>query len=198
MTKNAKSIVVGANGEVYVADVDAAVLAPPTDAATPLNTGTWTEVGFVSEGGVQVTPGQTITPIMAWQSAYPVRKIVTARSLELDFAMREFNLETIPFAFGGGSLTEPHKGQFRFVPPQPEETDPRAMVIQWRDQRSAGNLVHYRLYVPNGQVTTLSAFTVSRTAPAELPVKFELNFDGISNGGNAWSLFSDDNEIEGS
>src|SRR6266576_7111074 len=103
MANDASKIVVGANGSISVAAIGATA---PTNATTSLAVA-FEELGFVSENGVQVTPGQTVVPIMAWQSAYPVRKIVSQRTLELDFVLREFNVESIPFAFGGGTLSSP-------------------------------------------------------------------------------------------
>jgi hypothetical protein len=192
---DASRIVVGADGNVFVGTTSATA---PTDATTSLNPAPphdagptdWVQLGFVSENGVQVTPSQTVTPIMAWQSAYSVRRIITARGLELDFILREFNAESIPFAFGGGSLVEAVGEKFTYTPPTPSEIDERSMCVDWADGSRA-----YRLYVPLGQVTDLSQFTLSRTAPAELPVKFALNHSGS---GAPWTLFSDDTGLEGS
>lgn len=192
---DASRIVVAGNGTVYVAGTGATA---PTDATTTLSAVTphaasansYVELGFVSENGVQVSPSQSATPIMAWQSAFPVRKIIASRGLELDFVLREFNAESIPFAFGGGSLTEYAGEKWIYVPPDPEDTDPRTLVVDWADGTRK-----YRLYVPNGQVTDLAQFTLSRTAPAELPIKFELNHSGT---GSPWTLFSNDEGLEGS
>jgi len=192
---DADRIVVGANGTVFVAGIDAVA---PTDATTPISSvaphdagpNDYVELGFVSENGVQVTPSQVIAPIMAWQSAYPVRQIVTSRGLELDFVLREFNAESIPFAFGGGTLLEQVGEKFVYTPPEPQDLDRRTLVVDWQDGTR-----DYRLYIPNGQVTDLAQFTLSRTAPAELPIKFVLNHFGS---GAPWTLFSDDEGLEGS
>ena len=192
---DAGRIVVGANGTVYVSDTSATA---PTDATTSLSAvaphdagaGDWVELGFVSENGVQVIPSQVVQPIMAWQSAYPVRKIITSRGLELDFILREFNAESIPFAFGGGTIVEAVGEKFTYTPPAPQDTDPRSLVVDWADGTR-----DYRLYIPNGQVTDLAQFTLSRVAPAELPIKFDLNHFGS---GAPWTLFTDDLRLEGS
>lgn len=197
MANDAGKIVVGANGTIYVGATTATA---PTNATSALpqpaypnaqTSAQYVELGFVTENGVTVTPSQVSTPIMAWQSAFSVRQIITSRGLELDFVLREFNAISLPFAFGGGTLAEvADTGVFSYVPPEPEETDPRSLVVDWADGTR-----HYRLYVPNGQVTDLSGFSVSRTAPAELPVKFVLNHFGV---GAPWTLFSDDAGLEGS
>lgn len=179
MPNSASKVVVGANGTVSVAAVGTAA---PTNSTTALNA-LFKSLGFLSEDGVQVAPGQTINPIMAWQSAYAIRKIVASRTLELNFTLREFDLDTIPFAFGGGTLAW-SAGAATYTPPAPEVIDTRALVVDWLDGTR-----HYRLYVPNGQVTDLSAFTLNRGAPAELPIKFELNSDGVT---TPWTIFSDD------
>lgn len=182
MANDSDKIIVGANGTVYVA---VTTTAAPTGVRSAL-AGGFKAVGFVSENGVMVSPSQQITPIMAWQSAYPVRKIVTSRGLELDFVLREFNAETLPFAFGGGSITGSHSA-YTYTPPDPETLDVRSLIVDWQDGTK-----DFRLYVPNGQVTDLAAFTLSRTAPAELPIKFELNHSGV---GEPWTLFSNDNAL---
>lgn len=182
-TNNADKIIVGASGTIYVAPVGTAF---PVSADDTLAVG-WEAVGFVAEDGVTVTPTQTVTPIKAWQSPYPVRKIVTERTLELDFKMREFNDETLPFAFGGGQIVISGTDA-QYTPPGPEESDPRALIVEWHDGSK-----HFRLHVPNGQVTNLAAFTLSRTAPAELPVKYDVNYAGTDP--YPWTILSSDSMI---
>lgn len=179
MANTAGKIVVGANGTISVAPL---LTAAPTTSIIALNAA-FKPLGFISEDGVQVAPGQTINPIMAWQTPYPVRKIVAGRTLELSFTLREFDLDTLPFAFGGGTLVW-SAGNATYTPPAAEAIDARSLVVDWLDGAR-----HYRLYVPNGQVTDLSAFSLNRGAPAELPVKFELNSDGVS---TPWTILSDD------
>jgi hypothetical protein len=181
MANNANKIIVGANGTVFVGPTTATA---PTDATSGLSG--FTELGFVAETGVTITPSQTVTDIMAWQSLYTVRKIITARGLELTFTLREFNLESIPFAFGGGAMHD-SGGVVKYTPPAAGAIDNRSLVVDWQDGNN-----HFRLYVPTGMVTDLSGFTVSRTAPAELPVKFGLNYSGS---GDVWALFSDDSGL---
>jgi len=179
MTNAAGKVIVGANGTVYVAPVGTAA---PTTAAAALNVA-FKELGYLTENGVTVTPSQGQTPIMAWQTAYKIRTLVTERGLVLDFVLREFNVQSLPFAFGGGALAFAG-GEYKYTPPTPEQTDPRALVLDFLD-----GVKKYRLYVPNGQVEDLSGFSVSRSAPAELPVKFSLNYSGS---GDPWNIFTTD------
>lgn len=194
MANDSSRILVGGNGTIYTGPITCAA---PTSAVSALATAEpnvatstdYVEVGFVSESGVTVTPSQAVQPIMAWQSTYPVRKIITSRGLELEFKLREFNAASIPLAFGGGTMTDTGP-LWTYVPPGPEDLDVRSMIIDWQD-----GIKNYRLYVPNGQIMDLSGFSVSRTAPTELGVKFSLNHDGV---GDAWTLFSNDTGLVGS
>lgn len=179
MANAAGKIVVGASGTVYVAPVGTTA---PTNATTALNAA-FKELGYVSEDGVTVTPEQSFSPVMAWQTAYKVRTLVTARGLTLEFVLREFNLQSLPFAFGGGTLTFA-TGEYKYTPPSAEATDPRALVLEFLDGAKK-----YRLYVPNGQVEDLQGFSVSRGAPAQLPVKYTLNYSGV---GDPWNIFTTD------
>lgn len=185
MTLDASEVVVGANGRVLVAPADSAVF--PTTMAS-LDAG-WAEVGYVSEDGVTFTDGKEIEDIPAWQSFYPIRKIVATKSTMVEFVMRQWNEDTVALAFGGGAVTRAG-GVATYIPPAPGEIDERAMIVEWEDGEDT-----YRIVLPRGIVSGEVSANVTRTAAADLPVSFEVTPEGLPVEGdpetNPWYLLTD-------
>lgn len=159
---NADSITVAGNGTVYVAPVG--TTQPTTPTAAP--SAAWLALGYVSEEGVTFTDTKEIEDINAWQSFYPVRKIVTAKDATLSFALREWDERTIPLAFGGGTITAAG-AVWRYEPPAPETLDLRAMMVDWQD-----GIKNFRLIIPRGLVTETVETNLTRTGAADLPITF--------------------------
>lgn len=160
---NADAIVVAGNGTVRVAPVG--TTEPTTPTAAP--SAAWLDLGFVTEDGVTFTDSKDIEDVLAWQSFYPVRKIITGKEATLAFSLREWDERTIPLAFGGGSVTNPSAGVWRYAPPAPGTLDLRAMMIDWQDGSK-----NYRLIVPRGLVVEEVETNLTRTGSAELPITF--------------------------
>lgn len=182
---SSSQVLVGASGTVYLAPV---ATAAPTDSGTALNVG-FIEQGFISPDGVTIRDSKDVTEIGAWQSPYPVRRLVTGRQFEVEFALEQVNWSSLPFAMGGGTLTEPTPGEYKYTSPDADDLDPRAMVIEWAD----GAARNYRLYIPQGIVTAQVEFTVKRDEAVMFPITFGAIYDGTN---PIYSLFSDDVAFE--
>ena len=143
----------------------------------------WTELGFVSEAGATFNDSKTMADILAWQSFYPVRRIVTARDSTIAFVLRQWNGATIPLALGGGNITD-NAGEFTYIPPDPDVVDERSLALEWADGDK-----HYRLYFPRGMVTEAVSTSLVRTAAADLPITFGVISDGTT---DPYTLFTDD------
>jgi hypothetical protein len=174
-------VVVGANGRAFVGPPTAT---PPTD-ITDIDTldPDFIEVGFISEAGAKITDSKTVVNIEAWQSFYPIRRIVTGREFMVEFAMRQWNGDNVMFAFGGGTVSDTADG-FSYTPPDPETIDERAMILWWQDGTK-----QYLLYVPRGMATANTEAVLSRAAAADLAVTFSALSDGTD---PAYTLFTDD------
>lgn len=172
MPADASEVVVGANGRVLVAPADTAVL-PTTMAA--LNA-VWVEVGYVSEDGVTFTDGKDIEDVNAWQAFYPIRKLVSAKNSAVEFVMRQWNESTVPFAFGGGTISRT-AGVTTYKPPAPGVLDERALIVEWTDGAET-----FRLVFPRGMVTGEVSANVVRTAALDLPINYEVTPAGVPDG----------------
>lgn len=164
-TKTADEIVVGANGSIYVAPVGSTV---PASVSTPLG-GEWFELGYATEDGVTWVDGKTLESIRAWQSFYDLRRIVTAKEGSLAYQLLQWNGDNVRLAYGGGTITEPVPGDYRYVPPDPADIDERAMAVEWQDGTK-----NYRLTFPKGMVTENVETNIVRSGGALLPITFSL------------------------
>lgn len=176
---NANQVVVGSNGKIWVADIGTTA---PTRASTAMPAG-WIDLGYVTENGATFHEGKTITDIGAWQSFFPVRKIVASREVTVGFEMEQWNNATIEFAFGGSVAS--NSGEWTYTPPAPEVLDYRQLTLEWYDQGH-----NYRLYVRKGLVADAVETPLVRTGAAVLPISFAALDPG--SGASVYSLFSDD------
>lgn len=186
MPADASEVVVGANGKVYVAPAGTAL---PTNIATALNAA-FKDVGYVSEDGVTFTDGKDIENVEAWQSFYPIRKLITAKNTAVEFVMRQWNEDTVKVAFGGGVIQRT-AGITTYRPPKPDDAlDYRAVVIEWTD----GAAITYRLVIPRAIIDGEVGPNIVRTAAADLPVSFAVtpsgNPDGVTLSLEPWYLLT--------
>lgn len=173
-------ITVGANGRVYVAPVG--TVAPASISATPA--GDWIHLGYTSEDGVTFLDGKTVEPIPVWQSFYPVRRIMTGKEASVSFALMQWNTDTVRLSFGGGTVTEPAPGEYRYTPPTPGPIDERALMVEWEDGDRS-----YRLVVPRGMVSENVETQLNKGAAGQLPIVFAVNGSDVA---APWYLDTDD------
>lgn len=181
-TTDVNQIVVAANGVVSVAAVGTTA---PTDPTTALAAG-WVNLGYVTEAGVKFKDTKTIQDVNAWQSFYPVRKIITAKDATLEFSLEQWTINTIMLAFGGGSYTQTGSPpKFTYHPPSPSSVDLRAMCIDWQDGTK-----NFRLYIARGLVQDAVETQLVRQNASELPIVFAAV--PTSSSVDAYTLFTDD------
>lgn len=158
MALEADEVFIAGAGHVYVADVGAT---EPTDTTTPWDAG-WAELGYTTDDGVTITPGRTIVDIPAWQSRYPVRRLVTAESFEAAFSLLQWNQDTIALAFGGGAWV----GDV-YTPPAAGSVDERALGIEAVD----GDKIA-RIIIPRGLITAVGGIQLIKTDANPIPLTF--------------------------
>lgn len=185
MAKDVDQIVIGSDGTVWVAPVGTAAPVNPT--AVP-GAG-WVDLGYTSEDGATLRDGKTLEAIRVWQLAHAARQVVTERKTSLEFVLRQWSVDTVKLAFGGGSFTEPAAGVFRYAPPAPETVDERALMLDWQDGAK-----NYRLIIVRGIVTENVETNLRRAAAGDLPITFSvLGADT----GDPWYLLTDDPALDG-
>lgn len=176
---NPNNILVGSNGTVRAAPVGTVV---PTDLTTAY-AAAWLDLGYLGEDGVTFDPSMDVNEIMAWQDFYPVRRVVTARGLDIGLPLLEWSRTTVPLALGGGVVTSA-AGVHKYEPAEPETIDERALAIEWADGTR-----QYRWHIARVMVTELPSFNVQRTDPAALEITTAVM--GVS-GAKPWHFLTND------
>lgn len=174
MAQDADNVVVGQEGEVWVAPVGTTA---PVDVTTAMGTvaAAWIEVGHISEDGVTFSPTVEKFMVRSWQSrGRPIRRGVASREEALSFTMQEWKEDTLKLAFGGGAITEIGVTDiFKYTPPSTAEEDEFAFVVHWED---GGN--GYRLIIPRGSVEDVAEFNLRSNEATGLPVTVGVTNDG--------------------
>lgn len=177
-----QELVVASNGSIAVAPTSETL---PTTVSGALAAG-FVDLGLVSEDGVSLSVASDVTEFRAWQSRQAVRRELNAQEIQASFALEQWNSGSIKLAFGGGAITEPSPGTFRYdFPTEDDALDERAMVVDWADGDKS-----YRLVLSRGSVTDAVETSLARASLSMLPITFKaLEPDG---GGVAAYLLSDD------
>lgn len=164
------------NGTLYVAPTGTAA---PTDVDTVL-AGTWKQLGYVSDAGVQITPTITTQPINAWQSAVPIKYLVTGASFQLAFVLLQFDKEATELFFGSSFIVNATDEFKMNIESNPDLVE-TSLVVAWND-----STVQNRLYIPRAQVSAREALTLIRTGATSLG----LTMDALDSGGNLGTIFT--------
>ena len=188
MPKSTAAINVGSNGTIYVAPVGTVA---PVDPFVAWGAA-WVDLGYASEDGVTFNDAKTTERIGVWQMFYAARYIVTERDTMASFTLRQWDKNTVPLAFGGGTITTTAASagppvvaaHYLYTPPAPSLIDERALGIQWEDGAKV-----YRLIMPRVMVTEGVETNLTHTNAADLPITCGVM--GVD-GATAWTLRTND------
>lgn len=158
-------LIVGGNGQVYVAPLGTAL---PTTTTGALNAA-FLGLGYLTEDGVSWSVARETQDFPAWQSFDPVRTAMTGRTVQATFSLQQWNEDTVPLAFGGGAITGTTPN-YKYELPDPEQgTDERSVVIDVQDGTET-----IRFVLPRGLVVESVETQFQRGATAVLPITFKL------------------------
>jgi hypothetical protein len=162
---NPDEMTVAADGEIYIGDVGVTL---PTDATSAVGTGLF-GLGLTSEDGVTFINTPEITDFRSWQSRQATRRERTGEEVQAAFSLQQWNEESVPFALGGGTITNPSTGVYKYTPPEAgDPVDERAMVIDLVDGDRKMRIVY-----PRGSVTEAVESQFQAAALAVLPITFK-------------------------
>lgn len=163
---NPNEIRVAGTGRVLVAPLGTTA---PADTTATWGAG-WKDLGYTSTDGIKFTKKDKIDQVDTWQSVSAARFIYSDRDLTLKFALMQLNEDTLPFFFGGDSVTETATGTnvFKYDVSGTPKADERMLGVEFTD----GDTVKYRFVVPRGQVTETDELALTRTAAIKLGVTF--------------------------
>lgn len=157
--------VIGGTGQVYVAPVGTAL---PTAWDGSLNAA-FTGLGYHSEDGVSINQSVEIVRLGAWQSKKDIRRLRDAETFRITFNLLQWDENTVPLAFGGGSVTEPTSGKFKYTPAASSDAlVERALICDVDDGTE-----RLRFVIPRGSVVEAVESQFTRNAFGQLPIAFE-------------------------
>lgn len=173
--------IIAGNGQVYVAAVGSTA---PTSEASALAPATWFGLGYHTEDGVSISESPEIVRHRAWQTRTDVRRTRDSDTFQVTFALEQWNEQSVPLAFGGGTVSEPTSNKFKFVPPTAGAAEnEKALVCDVIDGSTT-----LRFYIPRGTVVDGVTSQFTRSQLGVLPITFEAMEP--DDGTPAWSLFT--------
>jgi len=177
MAQDADAVMIAGDGDIFTAPVGTALPTNPTVALDAAFIG----AGYISEDGVTFRDEKTKEPINVWQSFYPVKYRVTESNAELEMILKQWDLVTVPLAFGGGSIID-NTTYFEYSPPAPDVIDERACVLDWTYDTFA-----FRLVIPRTMVRGSIETQLARASESDLPLTLGiLGTPGV----DPWTLYT--------
>lgn len=181
-SRDPDEIVVAGTGDLWIAPVGTAL--PATEVAA-LN-GVYEKLGYTTEDGVTFQSSVEVQEFMAWQSISAVRRSRTSREDTISCQLEQWNDSNFMFAWGGGEITEPTPGHFKFTPPLDDDAlEEKTLIVDFAD----GDKV-YRWVVPRGTITEAVETVLSRSDMSVLPVGFKALQP--ADGSAPWQLLTND------
>jgi hypothetical protein len=97
----------------------------------------------------------------------------------------QWNEENLILAYGGGGIIQPQTGEYRYEPPEPDEVNVRAVVLDMSD-----GVRNFRFTAGRTFVTNDVESTFAKSGPGLLPITLEILDDAANV--KPWRYDSDD------
>lgn len=183
MSTNPQNILIPQGTKVWVGEANTVGLTLPDD---PLEAphASIKDVGLTTEDSLKFSIEPNFEEVRAAQSRYAVRKFQTTETGEVGVDLLEWKRDNVLTAFGGGDITSPATGIYKFTPPALGERTEKVVLI---DVSDGGK--HYRFVFPRTLQTSGVDTELQAAGAATLPLALE-----ILGGDNTapWYLVTDD------
>lgn len=184
MTIDSTEVRLAPSGHVYIAPI---LTAAPTNVTSPLS-GSWSELGYIDEDGVSITPAIDVGDVRMWQSAAAVKRVLNSVDFDVAFVMGQTNLATTSAFFLGQTWTDDGTTATLEIPSNPQISDNEfAMVVEWED----GEGHTTRFYTARGTISDRDAMKLARGDAT----KFGITYKVMDNSGSLVTILSDIPEL---
>ena len=156
MALNAEQVRIGQRGNLYVAPLGTTGPTGPETALDPA----YQELGYFSDDGVTENWDDSVSNIVAWQSATVVRTVVTESSGTIAMTMIQTNTAVLETFYKGSTVTSVGAGVYQ-LDIVPVQAGAKSWVLDWFD----GDLAT-RIWIPNGEVTERGEVVYSNSGDA--------------------------------
>lgn len=162
MALNSGAVRVAGTGSIWKAPLGTTL---PTDSTTAWGTG-FVNLGYATDG-FTLTQDLKRQDITAWQSLSPVRSIATALVRKLAFESLESNINTVPLAWGGATMTPGTAGVYTLAIPDGTPTD-FILGVDWSD-----GTLNQRIIVQRATLLSLPTIKFVRTDAVRYPLEVQ-------------------------
>ncbi len=162
MALNSGAVRVAGTGSIWKAPLGTTL---PSDSTTAWGTG-FVNLGYATDG-FTVTQDLKKQDITAWQTLTPVRSLATALIRKLTFEALESNINTVPLAWGGATMTPGLAGIYTLAIPDGALTD-FILGVDWSDGTTS-----QRIIVKQASLLTLPAIKFVRTDAIRYPLEVQ-------------------------
>lgn len=182
MAKDATKVRVALTGDIWVApegtEIPASVDVAP---AAP-----FVNLGFTTDDGCTFTIGRETEDLPGWQSADPLRTLITSEPKQVAYTLRQLERSTVTATLGG-TVTETGAGSglYRWEPGPPGEAPVSVVLIDFMD----GDLT-YRFGFRRAQNLGEAEFSLVRNDAINLPNEWHVL--AASGGLKPWFIDSND------
>ena len=154
----------------------------PTDETVALDTD-FIELGYTTEDSSEFSYEPDMDAMRAHQSDYPVRRIFKGADANIKTELMEWSGLNFQRVLGGGLLTTPSTGHFKYTPPAagPDEITLVCDVVD--------GALKYRWVCPSVSPTDSITIPLHKTEGAILPITWAING---SDSGDPWYLLTND------
>jgi hypothetical protein len=176
------------SGQVRAA-VGGKILSAPVGTAAPADVlvawpAGWVDLGFANEDGVRFREARTKEEFRGWPGLLVLRRLLTAKDVQVVTVLRQWNKDNLKEAFGGGTITGAGSA-IKFAPPAAGVVWERALGLEWID----GSLI-YRLIALKADPTSDDLeIPLSSSELADLPLTWGVN---SSPGVDPWYFLTND------
>jgi hypothetical protein len=183
MAGDATQLVVAGTGTISIAPYGTALPGDSTAVFEALDAA-YVDLGYTSEDGATITDGVAVEDVKAWQTPYPVRRLVTDYTGTVAFDLLQWSKDIWEQVIHG-VVTEPLADiVHRFQPTRDGVVAEKSLILDFID-----GTFGYRYVVPKCGLSGDVEIPISRTAVAMLPTEWGV-IGGDAEG--AWFLLTDD------
>jgi len=166
MAGDASQIVVAGTGVVSIAPYGTTLPVFDTTLRETLDAA-FVDVGFTTEDGVTVTDGVSVNEIMAWQSSYPVRRVVESYTGAVKFDLLQWSKDIFEQVLHG-VVTEPVASTVHlFTPTRDGVVAEKSIVVDLDD-----GTTQYRWVFPRVGLAADIEIPLVRTAASVIPTEW--------------------------
>jgi len=187
MAGDATQIVVAGTGTISVAPYGTAL---PDGAVSVLESldAAFVDLGYTTEDGVALTDGVAVEEVMAWQSSYPVRRLVSAYTGAVKFGVLQWSKDIFEQVLAGVVTEVVADTVHKFTPTRDGVVAEKSIVVDFID-----GVEEYRWVFPKVGLAADIEIPLVRTAASVIPTEW-----GVIGGDplGAWYMLTGDTNFD--